>query len=65
MRNASFTCFYRLPSPLLTNINTNQQACSVLLGDIHEKCSKWRGSNKNNTAGLQNDNTWEVQSNEK
>lgn len=57
MRNASFTCFYRLPSPLLTNINTNQQACSVLLGDIHEKCSKWRGSNKNNTAGLQNDNT--------
>ena len=26
---------------LLTNINNNQPACSVLIGDFNAKCSKW------------------------
>ena len=66
-----FTCFYRSPSQshdefenfcselnlLLTNINNNQPACSVLLGDFNAKCSKWCSSDKNNIAGLEIDNT--------
>ena len=65
-----FTCFYRSPSQshdefenfcselnlLLTNINNNQPACSVLLGDFNAKCSKWCSSDKNNIAGLEIDN---------
>ena len=62
-----FTCFYRSLSQdhdelenfclelnvLLTSINNNQPACSILIGDFHAKCSKWCSCNKNNIAGLQ------------
>ena len=50
--NASFRCFYRLPSLPLININNNQPASSTFFGDIHEKCSKLLSGNQNNTAGL-------------
>ena len=43
--NASFTCFYRLPSLPLTNINNNQPTSSIFFGDIREKCSKFLCSN--------------------
>ena len=39
---------------LLTNINNNQPACSILIGDFNAKCSKWCSSGKNNIAGLGN-----------
>ena len=41
---------------LLTNINNNQPACSILIGDFNAKCSKWCSSDKNNIAGLEMDN---------
>ena len=37
---------------LLTNINNNQPACPILIGDFNAKCSKWCSSDKNNIAGL-------------
>ena len=65
-----FTCFYRSPSQshdefenfcselnlLLTNINNNQPACSILIGGFNLKCSKCCSSDKNNIAGLEIDN---------
>ena len=65
-----FTCFYRSPSQshaefenyyselnlLLTNINNNLPACSIVIGDFNAECSKWSSSDKNNTAGLEIDN---------
>ena len=62
-----FICFYRSPSQshdefknfcselnlLLTNINNNQLACSILIGDFNAKCSKSCSSEKNNRAGLE------------
>ena len=64
------TCFYRSPSQshdelenfcsklnlLLTNINNNRPACSILMGDFNAKCSKWCSSDKNNIASLEIDN---------
>ena len=41
---------------LLTNINNNQPACSILMGDFNAKYSKWCSSDKNNIAGLEIDN---------
>ena len=38
---------------LLTNINNNQPACSILIGDFNAKCSKWCSSDKNIIAGLE------------
>ena len=63
-------CLYRSPSQshdelenfcselnvLLTNINNNQPASSILVGDFNAKCSKWCSSDKNNIAGLEIDN---------
>ena len=40
----------------LTNINNNQPACSILIGDFNAKCSKWCSSDKNNITGLEIDN---------
>ena len=62
-------CFYRSTSQshdklenfrselnlLLTNINNNQPACSILIGDFNTKCSKWCSSDKNNIVGLEID----------
>ena len=64
------TCLYWSPSQshdelesfcselnlLLTNINNNQPACSILISDFNAKCSKWCSSDKNNIAGLKIDN---------
>ena len=64
-----FICFHRSRSQshdelknffselnlLLTNINNNQPAYSVLIGDFNAKCSKWCNSDKNNIAGLEVD----------
>ena len=66
-----FTCFYRPPSQshyelenfcselnlLLTNINNNQPACSILTADFNVECSKCCSSDKNNIAGLEIDIT--------
>ena len=66
-----FTCFYRSPSQshdelenfcselnlLLTNINNNQPACSILTADFNVECSKCCSSDKNNIAGLEIDIT--------
>ena len=41
---------------MLTNINNNQAACSILIGDFNAKCSKWCSSDKNNIAGLEIEN---------
>ena len=65
-----FTCFYRSPSQshdefenfylelnlLLTNINNNLPACSIVIGDFNAECSKWSSSDKNNIAVLEIDN---------
>ena len=65
-----FTCFYRSPNQgheefenfcselnlLLTNVNHNQPACSIPIGDFNVKCSKWCSSDKNNKPGLEIDN---------
>ena len=65
-----FTCFCRSPSQshdefgnfcselnlLLTSINNNQPACSILIGDFDAKCSKWCSSEKNYLAVLEIDN---------
>ena len=64
-----FTCFCSSPSQdhdelnnfcselnlCLTNINNNQPACSILIGDFNAKCSKWCSSDKINIAGLETD----------
>ena len=64
-----FTCFCSSPSQdhdklnnfcselnlCLTNINNNQPACSVLIGDFNAKYSKWCSSDKINIAGLETD----------
>ena len=41
---------------LLTNINNNQPACSIVIDDFNAKCSKWCSNDKNNIAGLEIDN---------
>ena len=41
---------------LLTNINNNQPACSILMGDFNAKYSKWCSSDENDIAGLEIDN---------
>ena len=65
-----FTCFYRLPSQShdelerfcanfdlpFSNINDLHPTCSIVLGDFNAKCSKWRASGKNNSAGIELDN---------
>ena len=70
MKHVFFTCFYRSPNQshdelenfcselnlLLTNINNNQPAWSILIGDFNAKCSKWCSSDRNNVAGLEIDN---------
>ena len=69
MEHVFFTYFYRSPSQdhdklfnfcsepnvLPTNINNNQAACSILIGDFNVKCSKWWTSDRNNIAGLEID----------
>ena len=70
MKNVISTCFYRSPSQNhdelenfyseldlpLTNINNNQPACPILIGNFNVKFSKWCISGKNNIAGLETDN---------
>ena len=65
-----FTCFYSSPSQshdefenfcselnlLLTNINSNQSACSILVDDFNAKCSEWCSSDTTNIAVLEIDN---------
>ena len=60
-----FTCLSRSPSQshgklesfcssldsLLSNINDQHPACSIIIGDFNAKCSKWCTSDKDNTAG--------------
>ena len=60
-----FTCLYRSTSQsheelenfcssldsLLSNINDQHPACSIVIGDFNAKCSKWCTSDKDNTAG--------------
>ena len=41
---------------LLSNINSLQPTCSIVLGDFNVKCSKWCASNKDNIAGVELDN---------
>ena len=69
MEHVFLTYFYRSPSQdhnklvnfcselnvLLTNINNNQAACSVLISDFNAKCSKWWSSDRNNIAGFEID----------
>ena len=64
-----FTCLYRSPSQshedlesfcysldsLLSNINNQHPACSIVIGDFSVKCSKWYTSDKDNTVGLELD----------
>ena len=40
---------------LLSNINDQHPACSIVIGDFNAKCSKWCTSDKDNTAGLEID----------
>ena len=40
---------------LLSNINNQHPACSIVIGDFNAKCSKWCTSKKINTAGLKLD----------
>ena len=61
-----FTCLYRSPSQsheelesfcssldfLLSNINDQHPACSIVIGDFNAKCSKWCTADKNNIAGI-------------
>ena len=62
-----FTCLYRSQSQsheelerfcssldsLLSNINDQHPACSIVIGDFNTRCSKWCTSDKDNTAGLE------------
>ena len=41
---------------LLTNVNNNQTACSILIGDFNARCTKWCSSDKNIIASLEIDN---------
>ena len=64
-----FTCLYRSPSQsheelesfcsnldlLLSNINDQHPACSIIMGDFNAKYWKWCTTDKNNTAGLEID----------
>ena len=64
-----FTCLYRSPSQsheelksfslnldlLLSNINNQHPACSIVIGDFNAKFSKCCTTDKNNTAGLEID----------
>ena len=65
-----FTCLYRSPSQsheelesfcsnlesLVSNINDQHPAFSIVIGDFNAKCSKWCTTDKDNTAGLELDN---------
>ena len=40
---------------LLSNINDQHLACSIVIEDFNAKCSKWYTSDKDNTAGFELD----------
>ena len=64
-----FTCLYRSPSQsheelesfcaildsLLSNINDQHRACSIVIGDFNANCQKWCTTNKDSTTGLELD----------
>ena len=64
-----FTYLYRSPSQsheelesfcsdldsLLSNINNQHPACSIVLGDFNAKCSKWCATDKDSTGDLELD----------
>ena len=68
-KNAFFPCSYRSPSQsheqlenfcssldsLLSNVNDQHPAHSVVIGDFNAKYSKWCTSDKDNTSGLKLD----------
>ena len=45
--------FYSNIDSLLPNINNQHPACSIVIGDLNVKCSKWCTTDKDNTAGLE------------
>ena len=65
-----FTCLYRSPSQshdelerlsanfdlLLSNINDLHPTCSIVLGDLNVKCSKWCAFDRNNSVSIELDN---------